>query len=260
MSGKAGQRSCDVHRLIHWMKGADRILVISGAGMSADSGLPTYRGVGGIYDNAGTEDGIPIERALSGEMLRVRPDICWKYIAQIERACRGAQPNEGHLALATLERSGREVWVLTQNVDGLHQEAGSRRVIPIHGDVHELQCTSCAYGVRVSDYSALQIPPRCPECGHLVRPRVVLFGEMLPYGAMHQLQTQLELGFDMVLSIGTTSVFPYIQAPVVQAASLGARSVEINMSDTEVSGCVDMCIRQRASTVLQELICGLGLS
>ena len=206
-SGRNSVATASVERLVLWMESAHRVLVITGAGMSADSGVPTYRGVGGLYEGAGTEDGIPIERALSGEMLLTNPELCWKYIAQIEKGCRGAQPNAGHYALAALEHSGRDCWILTRMWMAFIRR-GSQKVMSIHGDVHQLECTACRYAVRVPDYAALTLPPSCPECGHLVRPRVVLFGEPLPYGVVHQLHTQLALGFDLILSIGTTMRVP----------------------------------------------------
>ena len=159
---------------------AQRILFITGAGISADSGLPTYRGIGGLYHERLTAEGLSIEQALSGDMMRRRPDICWRYIAEIEANCRGAQPNAAHRLIAALEQEKPSVWVLTQNVDGLHRAAGSRKLIEIHGTVHHLRCTECPHERDVPDFSGLSLPPACPACGGLLRPDVVLFGELLP--------------------------------------------------------------------------------
>lgn len=237
---------------------ARRVLAITGAGISADSGLPTYRGIGGLYDGTQTEDGLAIEEALSGEMMRTRPALCWKYIHQIESACRGGQPNVAHLALAQLQDRYEHFTVLTQNIDGFHRAAGSRDVIEIHGTVQELYCTRCGAERRVADYAGLAIPPACGACGGLERPRVVLFGELLPEYAVTRLQDLMERGVDAVLSIGTTSVFPYIAGPVVQAARAGIPTVEINPGSTEVSGLVRHRIRARAAQVLPELLRRLG--
>lgn len=239
-----------VQTLADWFQGSRRVLVITGAGLSADSGLPTYRGIGGLYNQGMTEDGVPIETALSGRMLAKRPALCWKYIYQIEAACRGAQPNRGHRALAALESHVDELWVLTQNVDGFHQAAGSSRIIPIHGDVHYLFCTECPHEETVDSYADMDIPPACPSCRGLVRPRVVLFGEMLPAGALNQLEEQVYRGFDLVLSVGTTSVFPYITAPVLHARMQGNKTVEINPGSTEISDLVDLKIPHGAAAVL----------
>jgi len=232
---------------------AESILAITGAGMSADSGLPTYRGIGGLYEDAGTEDGVPIEVALSGSMLNRDPLVTWKHIARIEAACRGAGPNEGHRVLARWEKRVPRFAVLTQNVDGLHAAAGSSNVIEIHGDVHHLRCVDCPHRYVVADYASLTIPPSCERCGSLIRPDVVLFGEMLPSTAVARLERELVAGFDLVLSIGTTSVFPYIAGPVEIAASLGVPTIEINPGTTEVSHIVGHRLRASASAALVAL-------
>ena len=232
---------------------AQRILFVTGAGISVDSGVPTYRGIGGLYHDRLTDDGLSIEEALSGQMMATRPDIAWRYIAQIEAHCRGAQPNAAHRLIAALEQEKALVCVLTQNVDGLHRAAGSRNVIEIHGTVHRLQCMACHHGRKVHDYAGLQIPPECPQCGGIMRPEVVLFGEALPERALERLESVLEQGVDVVVSIGTTSVFPYIAGPVVWAARQGVPTVEINPDDTTVSGVVDHRLRMCAAEALPEL-------
>ncbi|MCA9709820.1 MAG: NAD-dependent protein deacylase [Myxococcales bacterium] len=245
-------------RLAGWVREASSILFVTGAGLSADSGLPTYRGVGGLYDDASTEEGLDIEDALSGAMLQRRPDVCWKYIHQVEQACRGAAPNRGHEVIAMLERHCERVVVLTQNVDGLHGAAGSAAVIEMHGNLHELSCTRCAWEQRVPDYGGLAIPPACPECGGLVRPRVVLFGEMLPEAALRRLRAEMTRGFSLVVMVGTTAVFPYIAAPVAAAQGWGARTVEINPGASTVSERVDLRIAARAAPTLDAVAAALG--
>ncbi len=230
---------------------------MTGAGISADSGLPTYRGIGGLYAEDDTEEGIPIEVALSGPMFQRDPALTWKYIHQIESSCREAQPNRAHEVIARLERRMNRVWTLTQNVDGLHRAAGSQRVIDIHGDVHRLVCTACIHRWRVDDYAHLDIPPSCPECASLVRPEVVLFGEMLPFESSKLLHEQLAQGFDAVFSIGTTSVFPYIAEPVLDARRRGAMTVEINPGASEVSEIVDYRIRAGAAEVMDAVVAAL---
>lgn len=237
---------------------ARRILFITGAGISADSGLPTYRGIGGLYNDPLTEDAMPIETALSGAMMAMKPHITWKYLLQVESACRGAGHNLAHRIISDIERMKPDTWVLTQNIDGFHQAAGSRQLIEIHGNVARLHCTSCHYGETVPDYSGLSVPPICPRCYGLMRPAVVLFGERLPLAAVDTLQTQLSLGFDLVFSIGTTSVFPYIAQPVLDARYWGAKTVEINPGDTEVSAYVDYKIPLRAAEALGYLWRALG--
>jgi NAD-dependent deacetylase len=230
------------------------ILFITGAGISAESGLPTYRGIGGLYEQEETEEGLPIEAALSGAMFRRDPSFTWKYIHQIESACRGAGPNRAHQVIAELESRFDRVWTLTQNVDGLHHAAGSRNIIDIHGDVHRLICTRCGHRWRVASYAGLTIPPSCPECDSLVRPEVVLFGEMLPFDRTKLLQDQLLRGFDAVFTIGTSSVFPYIAEPVIDARRRGALTVEINPGTSEVSHLVDYRLRAGAAVVMDDLV------
>lgn len=232
---------------------AQSLLFVTGAGLSADSGLPTYRGIGGLYDREITEEGFAIEEALSGEMLRRRPEICWKYLLQIESACRGAKPNRGHEIMAAFEREKPRVWVLTQNVDGFHRAAGSRNVIEIHGNVEALRCTRCRHEERRADWSGLTLPPTCPACGALVRPEVVLFGERLPSEAVRLYERELRRGFDLVVSVGTTSVFPYIAAPVIEARQFGRPTVEINPGETEVSHLVTHRVQLGAAAALEAI-------
>ena len=156
--------------------------------------------------------------------------------------------------IAELEQKFERVWTLTQNVDGLHRTAGSRHIIDIHGDVHNLRCTRCERRWSVADYETLDIPPACPECGALVRPEVVLFGEMLPTDRIRLLQEQLLRGFDAVFSIGTTSVFPYIAEPVIDARRRGALTVEINPGTSQVSHVVDYRLRTGAATAMDALV------
>jgi NAD-dependent deacetylase len=243
----------NLEQAINHLRRSHRVLIITGAGISADSGLPTYRGIGGLYEDKMTGDKVPIEVALSGEMMRLEPQLTWKYIHQIESACRGAHFNEAHRVIAAMQDRFESVCVLTQNIDGFHRDAGSRELIEIHGNIHELHCVQCDYDTWVTDYSAIEIPPRCPKCGALVRPRVVLFGEMLPEAALESLYQQFQRGIDLVLSIGTTSVFPYIAGPVHQARRAGIPTIEINPGDSEVSAIVDHRLKQRAVIAMQNI-------
>lgn len=232
---------------------ARSLLAITGAGISADSGLPTYRGIGGLYDETDLEEGIPIEVALSGEMIAHRPELTWKYIHQIEGACRGAQPNRAHEVLVLLEKRLERLCILTQNVDGFHRQAGSTNVIDIHGDIHDLRCTECEYRRQVHDYRDLGPLPRCPDCNGVIRPDVVLFGEMLPVDKLARLETEMRTGFDLVFTIGTTSVFPYIAGPVYEALRAGIPTVEINPGESEVSRIVEIKLPLGAAFACEEI-------
>ena len=229
---------------------ASRVLFITGAGISADSGLPTYRGVGGLYNGEATEDGLEIEEALSADCLAVRPEITWKYLAQIEHNCHSVKPNAAHRAIVSLEKT-HQVVVLTQNIDGLHGKAGSRRLIEIHGTLEERYCPHCGTPATVADR---QVPPRCRNCGGVVRPAVVLFGEHLPSVALEQLYEELETGFDMVFIIGTTAVFPYIAEPVLRAVRKGVPTVEINPAETRLSSRVSYHLRAGAAEAMTAIL------
>ncbi|MDR2031150.1 MAG: NAD-dependent deacylase [Azoarcus sp.] len=232
---------------------AARPLFVTGAGISADSGLPTYRGIGGLYNDRSTEEGFAIEDALSGRMLTSRPEVTWRYIAEIEHNCRGAAPNAAHRLIAALEGEKPAAWVLTQNIDSLHGKAGSKNLIEIHGSLHRLLCTACGHRRTVADYAGLTLPPPCPACGRPLRPDVVLFGEMLPQPALALLARVMEEAPDLVLSIGTTSVFPYIAHPVWWARQNGIVAVEINPGDTEVSAIVSHRLKMGAAQALTAL-------
>jgi NAD-dependent deacetylase len=239
---------------------AQRILFITGAGLSADSGLPTYRGVGGLYEDAHTDIGLPIEQALSGAMFEQRPDITWRYLSQIESACRDARPNAGHHAIARLEALHGGVTVLTQNVDGFHLAAGSRDVIEMHGTLRRLRCVDCGRSRQVDNYAGLSIPPECPYCGGLLRPDVVLFGESLPDQAMHRFEQVLAAGPDLILSVGTGSAFPYIAGPVIWAVENGIPTIEINPGHSPLSEKVSIRLRMRAAEALPAMLDAAGYS
>lgn len=233
------------------IKGCASVLFITGAGISADSGLPTYRGIGGLYDVDTTTEGLPIETLLSGRMMESRPELTWKYIRQIEKACRGARFNRAHAVIAEFEDLYQRVWVLTQNVDSFHADAGSRNVIEIHGNLRRLRCVSCLFDEMVENFEHLEALPKCPECRNIVRPDVVLFGEMLPAGKVDVMQQELAKGFDIVFTIGTSSSFPYIIEPVYKAKRRGSFTVEINPGDTEVSRIVDVKLPLSAAIALE---------
>lgn len=234
------------------LRKARRVLVVTGAGISADAGLPTYRGVGGLYDGVPAEEGLEIEEILSGPMFEQRPGLTWKYLHQIERAGRGASPSPGHRVLAAMDEAF-ELMVLTQNVDGLHRKAGSKDVVDIHGDFRRLYCAGCGWEEIVEDYAHLADLPRCPDCGGVIRPDVVLFGEMLPPKKLQRLRLEQARRFDAVFSVGTSSLFPYIVEPVLLARSAGAATIEINPQATEVSGVVDIRFPTTASAALQAI-------
>ncbi|MEL7496919.1 MAG: NAD-dependent protein deacylase [Planctomycetota bacterium] len=240
-------------RFAEMLHEAKRIVVITGAGISADSGLPTYRGIGGLYDDGDTEDGMPIEKALSGPVFQRQPEITWKYLAEIERGARGATFNRGHEVLAEMEAHFDELWILTQNVDGFHGAAGSTNVIEIHGNLHRMKCTVCKYRKFYENYDGFELPPTCPDCQSLVRPDVVLFEEQLPEKEIQKLYACHEIPFDLVISIGTSSYFPYIIEPVLMANRQGVPTVEINPGTTSLSDLVELRVPLGAAEALDRV-------
>jgi NAD-dependent deacetylase len=244
-----------LERIAQLLRTARRLLFITGAGVSADSGLPTYRGPTGLY-NAGqtTSSGVSIEHALSGSMFVRRPEVTWQAILELERPTRGALPNRAHHVIAEMDHHFDDVWTLTQNVDGFHRRAGSRQVLDVHGDLRELRCSRCPYRATVQDYAGLaELPPRCPHCGGIIRPAVVLFGEELPEEKMGRLWDEIQAGFDLVFSIGTSSLFPYVAAPVLMARNGGIPTVEINPEETAVTKIVEFKIAAGAAKALDRL-------
>jgi NAD-dependent deacetylase len=250
---------------------AKRVLFITGAGISADSGLPTYRGVGGLYNTETTEEGYPIEQCLSASMFRVRPDITWKYMRRIGEAVVQYQPNPAHHVIAQWEKDfaqrGGKVVVFTQNIDGYHRLAGSENVLEIHGNLGTLICTKCRWKTSLDlyrgDHPALSgtppqegnTAPKCPECGAVIRPQIVMFEEMLPYPVLDQFAEEFAggNGFDMVFSIGTSAMFPYITGPVYEAIRCGKTTVEINPAEGELSHRVTYHVLLGAADALTRL-------
>ncbi len=252
MRGKNNPNNA-IERVVELLKKSKSVFFVTGAGISADSGLPTYRGIGGLYNESVTEDGIPIETALAGETLKSHPEITWKYLSRIEEKCRGALCNNAHRIIAEMEKIFDRVCVLTQNIDGFHHQAGSKNVIDIHGDYHNLFCTRCGWQITVNDYSGIDIPPLCPKCKNIVRPKVVFFGERLDDDKTALLTRELERGFDIYFSIGTTSVFPYISQPMYLASHLGRPTVEINPDETEISDIVDIKLSTGAVSAMESI-------
>jgi NAD-dependent deacetylase len=237
---------------------ADKILFITGAGISADSGMPTYRGIGGLYNNKATDEGIPIESALSGNMILNRPDVTWKYLWQIGEACAKAKPNDAHKIITKIQKLRPDTWVLTQNIDNLHKLAKNKNLIEIHGNAFKLFCTKCNSesdsAEIICNYKEKPIlPPECKKCGGMIRPKVVLFGEMLPEKAISQYYDILDSQLDLVISIGTSSQFPYIQEPVMFAARYDIPTVEINPGESSISPIVKYKISTGAAEAMKSI-------
>ncbi len=203
------------------------ILVLTGAGVSAESGLATFRGPGGLWE--GRE---PTELA-TPEAFEDDPDTVWRFYAWRRAQAAAARPNAGHLALAALERERGNVLLATQNVDGLHERAGSRRVLRLHGSLWRLRCTVEETEYEDTNPDLAPIPPRC-RCGALLRPGVVWFGEALPSAALAEASAAARRAA-LVIVAGTSSlVYPAAALPL-EARDAGAYVVEINPEPTPLT-------------------------
>ncbi|MCS7204402.1 MAG: NAD-dependent protein deacylase [Leptospiraceae bacterium] len=243
----------DYLKAIEIMKKSQSVLVITGAGISADSGLPTYRGVGGLYEDQLTDEGIEIEEALSIHMFHQNPSLVWKYLKQIISAVEDKTYNISHKVLAEWEKEKPHFWILTQNVDGFHKQAGSKNVLEIHGNLKNLVCLNCGFRKDIESYKTISIPPYCERCGSVLKPDVVLFGEYLPWEKVFLYETILSYQYDLILIIGTSGVFPYIYEPVFAAFRKGIFTIEINPNKTIFSDNVKLFFPERASVVLEKL-------
>jgi len=252
-----------VDKIVELISNSDRILFITGAGISADSGLPTYRGVGGLYDNDLTDEGLAIEEALSGTMMLKRPEITWKYLWQIGSACHKAQPNKAHEAIALIQTIKPDTWVLTQNIDGLHSAANTKNLIEIHGNAFSLHCIECGKGKDYNDLvlefqDKISFPPTCSFCGGIIRPNVVLFGELLPAKAIKKFYELIDSNIDLIISIGTSGIFPYVVEPVRVANNRCKPTVEINPITTDISYLFKYRIEMKAAEAMGKIWKMLG--
>ncbi|MGE0191540.1 MAG: NAD-dependent deacetylase [Planctomycetota bacterium] len=233
------------------LRGIPSIGVITGAGVSVESGIRSYRGQGGLYDDP--EEGERNAEALSGPVLRRDPDRTWRVVAEMARASAGAKPNAGHEALVRLEQGVERFVLLTQNVDGLHAAAGSRNIIDIHGDIRTTRCMSCDALARLTPelLRALEVAPRCAHCDGVLRPDIVLFGEYLPPAKYARIQAELvEDPPDLLLAAGTTALFPYICHPVIAVAEVDHITVEVNPEPTVLTDVVGWSLRGSAGQLL----------
>lgn len=238
--------------LLSRLRGPGPVVALTGAGVSAESGLATFRGPGGLWEGRD-----PMELA-TPEAFREDPLTVWRFYDWRRRQAAAAAPNPAHRALAALERSREGFSLVTQNVDGLHERAGSRAVVRLHGSLWRLRCT--AEGTEADDLreDLGELPPRC-SCGALLRPGVVWFGETLPPDALRDAERAAREA-SLMLVAGTSSlVYPAAALPAVARAA-GARIVEINPENTPLSSQADERIAGPAGRVLPELLAAAGFS
>ena len=222
------------------------MVALTGSGISAESGVPTFRdaqtGLWAEYD--------PRELA-TPEAFERDPELVWNWYAWRRGLVKGAEPNLGHRALADLERWVPHFTLVTQNVDGLHQEGGSRNLVELHGNIRRSRCSLEGLAVEPAEWEA--IPPPCPNCGYPLRPDVVWFGEPLPAEELEAASLAAR-SCDLFLSVGTSGlVYPAAALPF-EALESGALVVEVNPGGTPLSARADFSLRGNAAEVLPRLI------
>ncbi len=231
-----------------WIASARRIAALTGAGISAESGIPTFRGAGGLWRNFRAED-LATPQAFARD-----PKTVWEWYDWRRGLIAAAKPNLGHFALAQLEgRLGEGFTLITQNVDGLHNRAGSQRVLKLHGDIWWTMCIACRE-VR-SDFRVPlpELPPRCADCGGMLRPGVVWFGEPLSGATWEQAENAVR-ECELLIVAGTSAVVYPAASLGPLAQSHGARIIEINTEDTPLSGAADLCLRGPSGEILPQII------
>jgi NAD-dependent deacetylase len=239
-----------VDRLAARFRSARAVAVLTGAGISAESGVPTFRGKDGLWRSYSATD------LATPEAFARDPRLVWQWYRWRRRLIRRAEPNPGHLSLARIQRRTRGFGLITQNVDGLHQRAGSADVIELHGNIWRARCNGgCGFvldetgqGTGEATSSEGDAPPTC-SCGALLRPDVVWFGEALDESRI-DLAVQLARNCDVFLAVGTSAlVYPAAALPLV-AGRAGASVAEINVDDTPLTPHADLVIRGKAADVI----------
>jgi NAD-dependent deacetylase len=233
--------------LIKTLREAENVVALTGSGISAESGVPTFREA-----QTGLWERYDAQELATPEAFDRNPWLVWEWYEWRRTLVSEAEPNPGHRALAELEGRVPSFTLVTQNVDGLHQRAGSETVLELHGNILRSKCSWEGVTVELQDCDE-SVPPRCPHCGAFLRPDVVWFGEMLPARAF-EAASEAASGCDLFLSVGTSSlVYPAAGLPY-EALDNGATLVEINPSNTPLSGHAHHVVRGLAGEMLPELL------
>lgn len=237
--------------LIRKCKDAKKVCVLTGAGISAESGVPTFRGGG----QSAVWKGMPFEEISSAQMVKENLAEVWEWFDYRRGILKDCQPNEAHRQLMYWESRLRENFLLiTQNIDGLHAQAGSRNMLELHGNIQRLKCTKgCRLKYEMLPIEIPHTPEICDLCNAPLRPDVVLFGEMLPEGFMEYAE-EFASDSDLFLSIGTSAIV-YPAAGLVRVAKQnGAFCIEINPEETPLSDIFDESLRGKAEQILPLLL------
>jgi NAD-dependent deacetylase len=234
-----------------------RVLVLTGAGVSAESGIPTFRGKNGYWRNLD-----PTKLATPKAFAR-DPQLVWDWYRERRERIRNAQPNAAHEAIARLSQQTEEFLLVTQNVDDLHARAGipGEKMVQIHGDIFVTRCSRCESKRFEHEYEQEQEHEsvrNCVQCEALMRPGVVWFGEQLPWGELQRVENYLEGGAcDVVIVAGTTATFGYIIDWALRASRDGAELIEVNPEQTPLSQFATRLVREPAAIALPRIVDGL---
>ncbi|MFP3868259.1 MAG: SIR2 family NAD-dependent protein deacylase [Desulfobacteraceae bacterium] len=242
-------REAGMPQLAERLKSAPRVVILTGAGISQESGIPTFRGAEGLWRQYRPEE------LATPAAFRRDPQLVWEWYDWRRSLIAAKQPNPAHHALVALEQEIPEFILITQNVDGLHRLAGSKRVLEIHGNIWELRCLGCG---RVCEDRRVPLPllPYCPECGGLLRPNVVWFGEPLDEMLLRQAQTALQQA-QVMLVVGTSAVVQPAASFAYWAQQAGAAIAEFNLEPTPLTRHADWAFSGRAGELLPQLLARL---
>jgi len=235
-----------VQQAREWIEAAGSVDVLTGAGISAESGVPTFRGENGLWRQYKPED------LATPEAFACNPKLVWEWYNWRREAIAKARPNAGHKALVELEIRKRNFTLITQNVDGLHDLAGSGKILKLHGDIWRLRCTECGSNWPDRRSPLPKLPPHC-ACGGLARPGVVWFGEELPPGMMPEARHAVESA-DVLLVVGTSAVVYPAAGLIPLAKSHGRKVIEVNPEATLFSKMADRSLRGAAGEILPRLV------
>ncbi|HLX13384.1 MAG TPA: NAD-dependent deacylase [Bacteroidota bacterium] len=234
-------------RLLEKLESTERIVVFTGAGISAESGVPTFRGAEGLWNKFKPEELANFDAFLQN------PELVWEWYKYRKTVMKTVEPNPGHRAIAEMERIFPSAIVVTQNIDNLHRRAGSSHVFELHGNIDRNYCIDCGQPHSNDEIFAQERAPRCLKCGGMVRPDVVWFGEMLPVDVWEESVKAVESA-EIFLSVGTSGVvYPAASLPSM-ARRAGAFTVEINIEPTDLSGSFSECIPGKAGDILPQLL------
>ncbi len=238
-----------IAKAAEYLRRARAIAVLTGAGVSAESGVPTFRGEGGLWRQFRAED------LATPEAFARDPRLVWEWYDWRRQKIAACRPNPAHHALAALEARADEFLLITQNIDDLHRKGGSRRLVELHGNIWRVRCQRDATVSELPDMPLREMPPRC-QCGGLLRPDVVWFGEALPIDALER-ATRAAEACDVFLVVGTSAlVQPAASLPLV-AKERGAAVIEVNPDPTPISHLVEVSLRGKAGELLPALLAAL---